>query len=101
MNVFTWRRRRSHRGAPLVAATVITAAAAAVMIVRRRRRRRGSAGDGRRAWSCDCGQAYLVSGIDRHRIYWLPDAREFDPLLERQCVSCGSELPLGHKPALV
>ena len=92
MNVFTWRRRRSHRGAPLVAATGITAAAAAVMIVRCRRRR---------AWSCDCGQASLVSGIDRHRIYWLPDAREFDPLLERQCVSCGSELPLGHKPALV
>ena len=63
---------------------------------------RGGGGAGsRRPWSCICGQAYLVSGIDRHRVYWLPDAAQTDPLLVRECVSCGAELLAGHDAAPV
>jgi hypothetical protein len=80
----------------LAAATSAAAAAVAVSIGRRRR---GHSDDGRHSWSCDCGQAYLVSGLDRHRLYWLPDAQWSDPLLVRECVSCGAELPAGHDAA--
>jgi hypothetical protein len=98
VNGLTLRRRRSPRRAPWLAAAVVTVAAGAVVIVRRSH---GASEDGRRSWSCNCGQAYLVSGIDRHRVYWLPDAGQFEPLLVRECVSCGSELPAGHDAALV
>jgi hypothetical protein len=77
-----------------------TAALAVVVTVAIVRRRRGVSDDGRRLWSCDCGQAYMVSGIDRHRVYWISDAPHSDPLLVRNCVSCGAELPAGHDAAL-
>ncbi len=44
-------------------------------------------------WTCECGQAYRVSGEGRHRIYWLPDAPVSDPITEGRCASCGRELP--------
>jgi hypothetical protein len=74
-------------------AAVAAATAAAVVLLRRRRR---PASGGRVPWSCECGRAYLVGGIDRHRVYWLPDAATEDPLLGRDCVGCGA--PLGVQP---
>jgi len=83
----------------VLAAAVTTAAAAVAVVIGRRRR--GKSDDGRDSWSCDCGQAYLVSGLDRHRVYWLSGAQQSDPLLARECVSCGAELPATHESALV
>ena len=93
--------RATQRWAPRLAAAAITAAAAALAVVLARRRRGASRQDTRRPWNCDCGQAYLVRGVDRHRVYWLPEASHADPLLGRECISCGSELPAGHDAALV
>ena len=70
-------------------AAAVVAAAAAVAVVIGRRQRGDSSDDGRDSWSCDCGQAYLVSGLDRHRVYWLPEAQQSDPLLARE--SCPAE----------
>jgi hypothetical protein len=75
------------------------AAVAATVAIGRRSRRDSDAG--RHSWSCECGQVYLVTGTDRHRVYWLSDAQQSDPLLVRECVSCGNELPAGHDAALV
>jgi hypothetical protein len=91
--------RRRNRWAPLGAAAAATAAAVAAALYTRRGRDVGI--DGRQPWTCDCGQAYLVSGIDRHRVYWLPDAAQSDPMLERECVSCGAPLPAEHEAAVV
>jgi hypothetical protein len=91
------RRRRAW--APLGAAAAAAAATVAAALYTRRGRDVGI--DGRRPWTCECGQAYLVSGIDRHRVYWLPDAAQSDPLLARECVSCGAALPAGHEAAVV
>jgi hypothetical protein len=82
-----------------LAAAVVTAAAAVAVVIGRRRRG-DSSDDGRDSWSCHCGQAYLVSGLDRHRVYWLPEAQQSDPLLARGCVSCGAHLPARHDAAL-
>ena len=97
MNTLALRARRSHhrRRALVLAAAVPAAAAVAVAVAVAVRRGRGKA-DARGSWNCGCGQAYLVSGVDRHRVYWLPDAQPSDPLLERACVSCGTVLPAGH-----
>ena len=95
MNTLPLRPRRSHhrRRALVLAAAVPAAAALAVAVAVRHGRGKP---DARGSWNCDCGQAYLVSGVDRHRVYWLPDAQPSDPLLERACVSCGTVLPAGH-----
>ncbi|HWT23065.1 MAG TPA: hypothetical protein VN213_06115, partial [Solirubrobacteraceae bacterium] len=44
-------------------------------------------------WSCECGQSFLVAGVDRHRIYWLPDASPDDPVLSGRCPNCDRPLP--------
>jgi hypothetical protein len=85
----------------VLAAAVPAAAGGVAVAVVIARRRRGGRDSARRPWSCACGQAYLVSGTDRHRVYWLPDAQESDPLLVRECVSCGAELPASHDAAAV
>jgi hypothetical protein len=79
----------------VLAAGAATAAAAALGVAAtwRRRSRHGSA----ELWTCDCGQRYLVRGVDRHRVYWLPDTSQTDPVLERDCLRCGSPLPHGHE----
>ena len=46
-------------------AAAVVSAAAAVAVVIGRRRRGDSSDDGRDSWSCDCGEAYLVSGLDQ------------------------------------
>jgi hypothetical protein len=59
-----------------------------------------SSGDARRDWRCACGQAYVVTGTDRHRIYWLAGADEQDPVLGGECPECGRPLPAEHEAAV-
>jgi hypothetical protein len=47
---------------------------------------------------CDCGQAFRVTGMGRHRVFWLADAAHDDPILSRRCPSCDRPLP-GEKDA--
>jgi hypothetical protein len=56
-------------------------------------KRRRDAG-GPRTWQCQCGKTYEVQGLDRHRVYSVPDE---GPVLGRECVSCGEPLPAGHE----
>ena len=93
--------RNTRAPSPTVAAaTAVAVVAAAVTLILVRRRRRPGQESARRPWRCKCGQAYLVHGVDRHRVYWLPDAPDSDPLLGRECVQCGATLPAGHETAL-
>jgi hypothetical protein len=58
--------------------------------------RSAEASDGasaRQPWQCECGQAYLVAGQDRHQIYWLEGADESDPVLSDTCPNCDRPLP--------
>jgi hypothetical protein len=93
---------------PLTAAALVAAALAAAAVVRRRLQTSssGAAGGGgtsaagdaeestqAREWRCDCGQEYVVSGVDRHRVYWPAGGSPDDALLELRCVECGAPLP--------
>jgi hypothetical protein len=44
-------------------------------------------------WRCACGTEYRMTGTGRHRVLWLADASESDPVLGTACVSCGRPLP--------
>jgi hypothetical protein len=55
--------------------------------------RNGHAPAPREHWSCECGQAFVVTGRDRHRIYWMAGADEGDPVLDHRCPNCGRALP--------
>ena len=70
----------------------MAAAGAAIAVFLRRRSR---VTDTRELWACACGERYLVSGRGRHRVYWLPDSPHSDPVLSRECVSCGAPLATG------
>jgi hypothetical protein len=97
---------------PALILSLLTAAALGAVAVRARGRlgaaagataqrlRPGSAGRGRTAspavqetFTCECGQAYRVSGTGRHRLYWPEGAGERDALLTPECVSCERPLP--------
>ena len=45
--------------------------------------------------TCECGQAYRVSGEGRHRVYWLQGASANDPVIGDSCPECDRELPAG------
>lgn len=62
-------------------------------------RARGSRSGPPETHRCRCGTVYRVSGADRHRVYWLLDAPESDPVLGRSCVNCDAPLPAGHAAA--
>ncbi|MBE2315917.1 hypothetical protein DVA67_008015 [Solirubrobacter sp. CPCC 204708] len=51
-------------------------------------------GSGPRTWSCQCGKTYEVQGLDRHRVYSVPQE---GPVVGRECVDCGAPLPTGHE----
>jgi hypothetical protein len=53
----------------------------------------------REPWQCACGERYLVAGRDRHRIYWLEQAPESEPLLSDACPTCDRALPSEHEVA--
>ena len=101
----------------LIAAALVAAALAAAFFARRRTREEPTSApdtttaDARtadasaepderpaqREWRCACGQEYVVSGVDRHRVYWLAGASPDDPVLDLRCVGCGASLPAGHE----
>jgi hypothetical protein len=78
-------------------AVALTLAAAAGLAVGFKRHKGGDArrAQGPQPWSCECGQAYRVSGEGRHRVYWLVDAPEADPVMGSTCVNCERPLPAG------
>jgi hypothetical protein len=45
------------------------------------------------AYRCACGQEFRLAGTGRHRVYWLKDAAEGDPLLTLRCPACERPLP--------
>jgi hypothetical protein len=45
------------------------------------------------AYRCACGQRFRVTGTGRHRVYWLHDAADDDPVLSPQCPACERPLP--------
>jgi hypothetical protein len=79
----------------LLALAAGLAAAAGAVAVRARQRGGGAA----ETHTCRCGTVYRVSGTDRHRVYWLLDAAEGDPVLGTACVECEAPLPTGHASA--
>ena len=78
-----------------IAAALALAAAAGLAIGWRRHGRsgRGPQPKAREPWSCECGQAYVVAGEGRHRVYWVQGAPEGDPVLGTTCVNCERDLP--------
>jgi hypothetical protein len=56
--------------------------------------------DKRPKYTCECGQAYRVTGVDRHRVYWPEGAEKDAPVLGDTCVNCDRALPLGHDTAV-
>ena len=93
---------------PLTAAALVAAALAAAAVARRRLQTQspGPAAPGRtdaeeasqaREWRCACGQEYVVSGVDRHRVYWPAGGSPDDALLELRCVECGAALPASRE----
>jgi hypothetical protein len=89
--------RRRAPGSRVIAGILALAAVVALAVKRRRRPGLHAASpsheSGRREWRCQCGQEYLVTGADRHRIYWLAGADVENPVLGQECVSCGASLP--------
>jgi hypothetical protein len=57
--------------------------------------RPGGGGGEPEAWTCPCGTAFRRVGLGRHRVYWLADAPEGDPLLGTDCPTCERPLPVG------
>jgi hypothetical protein len=85
-------RMRSRTFALTVAAGTASAVAFALV------RLRGPAAAGRRtappdAYRCACGQDFRVTGTGRHRVYWLRDAAENEPVLSLGCPACDRPLP--------
>jgi len=50
---------------------------------------------------CECGAAYRVHGVDRHRVYWREGASNGEAVLGDRCVECDAPLPSGHDVATV
>lgn len=106
------RRKKSslpRRAGLLAIAAALSAAVAAAAGTRLGRRRTvapGTKRDLRRfqrdaaGYTCECGQKYKVTGVDRHRVYWPAGAGEDQPVLGTQCVACERPLPAGHDTAV-
>ena len=56
--------------------------------------------DKRPRYACECGQAYRVTGVDRHRVYWPEGAEKSEPVLGDTCIACDRALPAGHDTAV-
>jgi hypothetical protein len=89
--------RRSSGGKRGTAALITVAAGAAAAAWRAARRRRGAAAgtpsSAPTTWTCACGQPMRSTGAGRHRVHWLADAPESDPILGNRCPSCDRLLP--------
>lgn len=44
-------------------------------------------------WSCECGEAFKVSGQGRHRVFWPDGAEASDPVIGTTCPACDRPLP--------
>jgi len=98
------------RRAGLLAVAAALAAGIAGVLGRRRAAGSGSATtqrltgrfrrDKRPRYTCECGQAYRVTGVDRHRVYWPEGAEREEPVLGDACVRCERPLPTGHDSAV-
>ena len=80
-----------------VALAIAAGAGSAVAIALARLKRPDLALRRRRAaqpetYRCACGQAFRVSGRDRHRVFWIEGAPEGEPLLSPQCPECDRSL---------
>jgi hypothetical protein len=93
------RSRRTTRTPALLAAGAAGVLAAAAFALRGRlaaipaKLRRADDRPGTADWTCECGQAYRVTGQGRHRVYWPAGADKADAVLDQQCVSCKRPLP--------
>jgi hypothetical protein len=93
------------RRAGLLAVAAALAAALAAVGVRLAPVRRAPAHAGEHeerpepTYTCSCGATYRVSGSDRHRVYWLADAPEEEPVIGDRCVQCDAPLPAGRATA--
>lgn len=80
-----------------LAALAALVAAGVAVAKSRTRAEAGRGGDGAQPgteeWTCECGQAYRVTGEGRHRVYWAAGAPEDDPVMGGQCVACERPLP--------
>ena len=94
------RKRKKKASAAKVAAPAGAAGLAATAVWRFVQRKRNAAGamapedapSAVRDWTCECGQSFRVSGEDRHRVFWLADAEDGDPVLGDQCPNCEKSL---------
>jgi hypothetical protein len=74
------------------AAGVVLAGVELARRLTRRLRSRAATAEGLTFWSCACGQRLRMTGSGRHRVYWLAEAPESDPILGHDCPSCGRPL---------
>jgi hypothetical protein len=79
-------------------ALALTAGAAGGVGIALARLKRPGAGSRRGSgqpedYRCECGQRFRLTGTGRHRVYWLHDAAEDDPLLSPHCPACERPLP--------
>ena len=87
------RKQRSVAARAAAPALGVLAGGAAVLGRRWSARRSGHEAAGPELWRCECGQGFRVSGLERHRVFWLEDAPEDDPVLSGRCPSCDRPLP--------
>ena len=97
------KKNETARRAGLAAVAAGLLAAIAGLAGRRRKGAAGSEGrsgrfgrDKRPKYTCECGQAYRVTGVDRHRVYWPEGADSDEPVMGDTCVACDRPLPAGH-----
>jgi hypothetical protein len=109
--ITTRRRRRRGPAATHIAGGIAGAAVLAAGLGAVHRLRRGAGGSGLRlpkgsrtaaeqSWQCACGQRFRVAGVERHRVYWLQDAPEGDPVMSGRCPACERLLPAGPETAI-
>jgi hypothetical protein len=102
------KKNETARRAGLAAVAAGLLAAIAGLAGRRRKGAAGSEGRGgrfgrrdkRETFTCESGQAYRVTGVDRHRVYWAEGAGRDEPVMGDTCVACDRPLPVGHDTAV-
>ncbi|MET0685747.1 MAG: hypothetical protein ABW060_10555 [Solirubrobacteraceae bacterium] len=101
------KRKQKNETARRAGLAAVAAALLAAIAGLAGRRRKGAAGGGRfgrdqqqASYTCECGQAYRVTGVDRHRVYWPEGADRDEPVMGDTCIACDRPLPVGHDTAV-
>lgn len=76
------------RRAPVLAAVALIGAGVAAALTLLRRATAEDPPAGPREWHCACGQAFRVSGEDRHRVLWPEGAAPQDAAIDDRCPAC-------------